>query len=108
MIETLGGKYIVIHGSANLRSSSNIEQFVIEENKELFDFWYSYHERIVEKYKTIKKSLRGGELWQVVAEAPEAEEKEDAVAQQKADGIKANGAKRRSAPRSKNNKEKGA
>lgn len=76
LIETLGGKHIVIHGSANLRSSSNIEQFVIEENKGLFDFWYDYHNRILGKYKTIKKSIRGGELWQVVAATAEAEVKD--------------------------------
>ena len=30
--ETLGGRKVVIHGSANLRSSGNIEQFTIEEH----------------------------------------------------------------------------
>lgn len=35
IFETHCGHYVVIHGSANLRSSSNIEQFVIEENKSL-------------------------------------------------------------------------
>ena len=33
IFETYCGKFIVLHGSCNLRSSSNIEQFVIEENK---------------------------------------------------------------------------
>lgn len=69
MFETLGGKKIVIHGSANLRSSSNIEQFVIEENKDLFDFWYECHLGILQEYKTINKnkpmnhSLRGLSAW---------------------------------------------
>lgn len=35
-LETLGGKKIIAHGSANLRSSGSIEQFTIEENAELF------------------------------------------------------------------------
>lgn len=49
---------IVIHGSANLRSSSNIKQIVIEENPELYDFNFQCQSWILEKYKTIKKSVR--------------------------------------------------
>lgn len=69
MFETLSSKKIVIHGSANLRSSSNIEQFVIEENQDLFDFWYECHLGILQEYKTINKdklinhSLRGSSAW---------------------------------------------
>ena len=72
MLETLGGKKIVIHGSANLRSSSNIEQITIEENKQLYDFHFKYHNAIIEKYKTINKdvkkytSLRANKLWDVI------------------------------------------
>ena len=77
LIKTQGGKYIVIHGSANLRSSSNIEQFVIEENEELYQFWLEYHNKIIESYKTINKgcrkpkSIRGKKLWQVVVQEEE-------------------------------------
>jgi hypothetical protein len=73
--KTEGNKYIVIHGSVNLRSSGNIEQFVIEDNKELYQFNEEYQNRIIEKYKTINKTIRSKELWhqvtagaQVVAE----------------------------------------
>lgn len=66
IIETDCGKKIVIHGSANLRTSSNIEQIVIEESKELFDFNFEFQTNIVNKYQTIKKSLRGQKLWQKV------------------------------------------
>ena len=72
LIETLGGKKIVIHGSANLRSSSNIEQFTIEENNELYDFHLEYHEKIIERYGTINKginkhkSLRGKVLYDLI------------------------------------------
>lgn len=72
MFETLGKKKIVIHGSANLRSSSNIEQFTIEENPGLYDFHLEYNSRIIEKYLTINKamkrnkSLRGNVLWKEV------------------------------------------
>lgn len=78
LIKTLGGKHIVIHGSANLRSSSNIEQFVIEENKEFYDFMLDYHKLVVKEYKTINKeskkhkSLRGNKLWQAVVQKEEA------------------------------------
>lgn len=31
--ETMGGRKVIIHGSANLRSSGSVEQFTIEENE---------------------------------------------------------------------------
>jgi len=68
IFETYGGKKIVMHGSANLRSSSNIEQLVIEESKDLYDFNDEYQNRIINVYKTINKSLRRTKLWQAVAE----------------------------------------
>ena len=61
--ETLGGRKVVIHGSANLRSSGNIEQFTIEENPELYDFYDEHFTRIVDKYATIRKPIRGNSLW---------------------------------------------
>lgn len=64
---------IVIHGSANMRSSSNIEQVVIEECRPLYDFLHETHAGIVERYKTIRKSVRHEELWQAAAGRAEAE-----------------------------------
>lgn len=61
--ETYGGRKIVIHGSANLRSSGNVEQFTIEENPDLYDFYDEYLGRIIEKYSTIKKPIRDKDLW---------------------------------------------
>lgn len=61
--KTMGGKYICIHGSANLRSSANIEQFTIEDNKELFDFYDERFRNILEKYATIRKPLRRKIAW---------------------------------------------
>ena len=66
IIETHCGLKIVMHGSANLRSSGNIEQFCIEENEELFDFNDEYQDSIIEEFKTINKSLSGQKLWQAV------------------------------------------
>lgn len=53
LIELYSGEKIVIHGSANLRSSGNVEQMMIEENKELYDFNYEYQRTMINRYKTI-------------------------------------------------------
>lgn len=66
IFDTLGGKKIVIHGSANLRSSNNLEQFTIEDNPELFDFYDDYQDRIIERYQTIKKPVRVKPLWNLI------------------------------------------
>lgn len=64
---TYGGKKIVMHGSANLRSSGNIEQFCIEENPKLYDFYKDSFSKVIEKFKTINKAIRHESLWQVMA-----------------------------------------
>jgi len=69
MIRTQCGKRIVIHGSANLRSSSNIEQIVIENSPGLYGFCYDVHASIVEKHKTINKAVRRTDLWSAVLAA---------------------------------------
>jgi len=63
---TQTGLKIVIHGSGNLRSSRNIEQISIEHNPELYDFITDYNDRIIEKYKTIRKGIRADKLWNVI------------------------------------------
>lgn len=73
MFETHCGKKVVMHGSANLRSSGNIEQVTIEESKALYDFNEEYQDRIISHFKTIDKSIRGKELWHQVAQAQEEE-----------------------------------
>jgi hypothetical protein len=62
LIKTEQGKHIVIHGSANLRSSSNIEHFCIEDSKDLYNFVKENHDLILDKYKTINKSITGKEM----------------------------------------------
>jgi hypothetical protein len=57
---------IVIHGSANLRTSANIEQFVVEEYKELFDQHNEYQDRIIERFSTINKTVQGKKLWHLI------------------------------------------
>lgn len=66
LIETASGNKVVVHGSANLRSSSSLEHICIEENPPLYDFLFEAQSAILEKYKTINKSLRHEKLWQVV------------------------------------------
>ena len=57
IFETSKGNKFVIHGSANLRSSSNYEQIVIEKNAELYDFIHDFHEKLGIKYKVINKKI---------------------------------------------------
>lgn len=52
----------MMHGSANLRSSSNIEAFTIEDNPQLYDFYEEIHAGLIEKYNTINKAVRGKTL----------------------------------------------
>jgi len=66
IFDTLGGKKMVMHGSANLRSSNSVEQFTIEDNPELFDFYEEYQTRIIDKYKTINKPALTRELWDII------------------------------------------
>lgn len=62
--ETLGGRKIVIHGSANLRSSGNLETFTIEENPDLYNFYVNIFDSILERYATINRASNRRELWQ--------------------------------------------
>lgn len=57
LIKTDCGKHICLYGSANLRSSGCIEQFTIEENKELYDFNKDYFDSINLEYSAVKKPL---------------------------------------------------
>ena len=64
--ETHCGQKYVLHGSANLRSSANIEQFVFEESEELYNFIFDFSMKIEEKYKTINKAIRVQKLWATI------------------------------------------
>ena len=72
--ETVDGLKVVMDGSANLRSSRNIEQFRIECDAGLHDSIEAFADRIFEAYSTINKdvkspkSVRGGRLWDAVKE----------------------------------------
>ena len=64
MLKMVDGRHIVIHGSANLRSSACIEQFCIEEDEELYAFYKEIFDLTEERYKTINKPLRRMTAWQ--------------------------------------------
>lgn len=78
LFETLQGNKLVMHGSANLRSSGNIEQFVLEENPALYDFNHAYQQRILARYGVINhgkplrgtKPLRHSALWAEIESSP--------------------------------------
>ena len=64
--ETQGGKKIILHGSANLRSNNGIEQFTLEENPDLYDFYFDVFMRMAERYKTINKETQSSnETWKI-------------------------------------------
>lgn len=59
------GKF-VIHGSANLRSSQNVEQICIENNPELYDFYTDAFTQVIDVHKTIRKPIRGAAAWDIM------------------------------------------
>jgi len=73
------GFYYSIHGSANLRSSGCVEQIIIEEGREAYEFYKEFHDRIITQYSVINKSIRSEKLWQAVAtvEVVDLEQKEE-------------------------------
>ncbi len=66
IFETHDGDFIVMHGSTNLRTSANLEQFMIEENQALYNFNDHYQEKILKEYKTINKSIRVNKLYNLI------------------------------------------
>lgn len=50
---------LVLTGSSNLRSSKNIEQFVLQESKELYDYYYHFFQEH-KNYSIIDKGVKDG------------------------------------------------
>lgn len=63
-IRTSCGRHLVLHGSANMRSSRNLEQVVIENNAALYEFNSRWMHHLLDAFSTTKKSNRGKKLWQ--------------------------------------------
>ena len=77
-IETHSGHTMVIHGSANLRSSYSIEQLMVEVGQQdIFDFNAGLIKALCERYATIdytKPHIEGkAKLWQAVQQVAEAD-----------------------------------
>jgi len=68
LIATACGRRLVLHGSSNLRSSRNVEQFTLEDNPELYTFHLRWMSHLLEKFSITDRSLRGDKLWQQVLE----------------------------------------
>ena len=76
-IETYKGNKLIMYGSANLKSSGNIEQVMVELNPELYDFNARMVDEIMGKFGTINKradkskfkAIGRKEQWQAVREA---------------------------------------
>ena len=75
-METVTGRTITIHGSANLRSSNSVEQIMIEvDNRELHDFNAGIMEDIADRFGTINtgaeytklKPIEAKEAWEIFA-----------------------------------------
>jgi len=47
LIETEKGGKVTMHGSANLRSSQSVEQIIIQENAQLYDFNYDFCKTLI-------------------------------------------------------------
>jgi hypothetical protein len=66
LIETEAGQKIVMHGSANLRSSKSVEYLTIESCDALYDFHVAWHDRILGAYEVKPKAIRHGNLWRTI------------------------------------------
>lgn len=102
-VETRNGHHLTVEGSANLRSSRNIEQVHISPDEGLYRFVTDFTDKIIGIYDVVnaesrkKKSVRGGELWQAVAETGAAAAAEAAAAAAAAQGSAARSAPTRAA-----------
>lgn len=75
-VETVAGHHVVIHGSANLRSSRSIEQFMVECDDSLYQCVEEFADRIFASYSTIDKTksksagrgMLAGRLWKWLKE----------------------------------------
>jgi hypothetical protein len=73
-METIGGHKLVMDGSANLRSSRNIEQLRIECDGELYDYIEGFADKVFAAYSVLNKDMpypkpvRGNRLWGAITD----------------------------------------
>lgn len=103
-VETRAGNVLTVHGSANLRSSGNIEQLYISPDKGLHGFCQSTLMKMIDVYDVVnqdarkRKSVRRSKLWQAVARKAEAEAADTAAGAAEAPSRGATGRGRTGAP----------
>jgi len=56
------GNKIVMHGSANLRSSDNLEQFSLSFDDKTYDFITEYNDQLIKEFSTIQKPLTNKQI----------------------------------------------
>lgn len=72
-IETAGGGVVTMTGSANLRSSRNVEQVHVTPDRGVFEFVDGFTQSVIEAYDVVNqeqrraRTVRSGELWRQVA-----------------------------------------
>lgn len=77
-ILTISGRKLVMHGSANLRSSESVEQTTIEHNPELFDFYDDCFSRLFDKFGAAPKRISNKDTWRAFQTTnPKNEEKKN-------------------------------
>ena len=69
LIRTECSMSLVMGGSANLRSSRNIEQITIDNNADLYTFHRGWLAKILNDYQAQHTMIRRDRLWQALAEA---------------------------------------
>lgn len=72
-VETPKGNVLTMHGSANLRSSGNVEQIHISPDRGLYDFCEGMNRRILDAYDVMnqdnrkrRRTVRRSALWQAM------------------------------------------
>lgn len=66
LIKTQCGQNLIMGGSANLRSSLNVEQITLDNNQALYAFHREWMSKILNEYHVKHKMLRRDALWQLV------------------------------------------
>lgn len=73
-VETLAGNHLVVDGSANLRSSRNIEQLRVECDNALYEYVERFADKVFAAYSVVNdgepypKPVRGNRLWGAVTD----------------------------------------
>jgi hypothetical protein len=74
IFKTECGLFVNFFGSANLRSSNNIEQISIEENEDLYNFQKGFNDNIFEDFSIFEKPLTKLKTWQAISKINENEQ----------------------------------